>query len=444
MNLFDEKLESIASTQAPLATRMRPSGLDEFVGQEHILGPGTVLRRSIETDQLGSLILYGPPGSGKTSLARIIARMTSSYFEQLSAVTSGVADVRDAIRAASDRLAMEGRRTMLFIDEIHRFNKSQQDALLPAVEDRIIVLLGATTENPYFEVNSPLVSRSRIFELKALTGEEVAALIDRALSDSERGLGRMSVVLEPDARSHIVDVADGDARSALNALEMAALTTSPETGGTRRVTLDRAADAVQRRALVYEKAGDSHYDTVSAFIKSMRGSDPDAALYWLARMIYAGEDPRFIARRMVIFASEDVGNADPQSLLVASAAAQAVELVGLPECRINLAQAVAYLAAAPKSNSAIVAIDAALADVRRLAAEPVPDHLKDGHYPGAEKLGRGNGYKYPHAFPGNWVPQEHLPPGLRGRRYYEPTKNGFESEMSRRLREIRANSEGAS
>ncbi len=440
MNLFDDNLETLTAQGAPLATRMRPRTLDEFVGQERILGPGTVLRQAIETDTLSSIILYGPPGSGKTSLARIIAGMTSSSFQQLSAVTSGVADVRSAIKEARDRLSMEGKRTILFIDEIHRFNKSQQDALLPAVEDRIIILIGATTENPYFEVNSPLISRSRIFELEPLTNEQVGTLIDRSLSDEERGLGAMRIVLEPQAREHLVSAASGDARSALNALEMAALTTELDPAGTRRITLERAADAIQRRVLLYEKAGDAHYDTVSAFIKSMRGSDPDASLYWLARMIYGGEDPKFIARRMLIFASEDVGNADPQALLVAAAAAAAVDFVGLPECRINLAQAVSYLATAPKSNAAITAIDEAIADVESAPLDQVPQHLRDSHYPGAKKLGRGKGYKYPHAYPDHWTPQDYLPTGLRGKRYYRPSGSGFEAEMRRRLEELRKRS----
>ncbi len=436
MDLFDNNLEQLAAEQAPLAARMRPTSLDEFVGQEHIVGRGTVLRTAIESDQIGSIILYGPAGSGKTSLARIIARTTSSVFEQLSAVTSGVADVRDAIARARDRLAMDGRRTILFIDEIHRFNKSQQDALLPAVEDRVIVLIGATTENPYFEVNSPLVSRSRILELNALSADQIGSLIDRALADEKRGVGKYSPKLDEAAREHIVLVANGDARSALNALEMAVVTTSPDENGVRHVTLAHAADAIQRRALVYEKSGDAHYDTISAFIKSMRGSDPHAAIYWLARMIYAGEDPKFIARRMLIFASEDIGNADPQALVVAAAAARAVEFVGLPECRINLAQAVTYLATAPKSNAAIVAIDGALRDVESEPAEGVPQHLRDAGYKGASQLGRGEGYKYPHAYPEHVVAQAYLPPSLVGRRYYVPADTGMEAEISRRMEAV--------
>lgn len=435
MDLFDANLERTVAEQAPLATRMRPTSLDDFVGQRHVVGPGTGLRTAIETDQVGSMILCGPAGSGKTSLARIIAESTSSAFEQLSAVTSGVADVRDAITRARDRLALETRRTTLFIDEIHRFNKSQQDALLPAVEDRIIVLIGATTENPYFEVNSPLISRARIFELKALSNEEIGILIDRAVADDSRGLGKAGAAIDGDARDHIVGVANGDARSALNAVEMAVLTTRPDAAGTRRVTLEIASDAVQRRALAYEKTGDVHYDTISAFIKSMRGSDVQASLYWLARMVYAGEDPKFIVRRMLIFASEDVGNADPQALVLAAAAAKAVEFVGLPECRINLAQAVAYLAAAPKSNSAIAAIDSAMRDVENEPAEGVPRHLRDASYTGAKKLGRGEGYKYPHAYPGHWVAQEYLPSSVRERVYYAPSDSGLEVEIAKRMRE---------
>lgn len=434
MDLFEDSLESTTARQAPLAARMRPRTLEEFVGQEHIVGPTTALRRAIETDQVSSIILYGPAGTGKTSLARIIAGATRSAFEPLSAVTSGVGDVRDAIARARDRLAMDGTRTILFIDEIHRFNKSQQDALLPAVEDRIIVLIGATTENPYFEVNSPLISRSRIYELTPLSAQQIGALLDRALADDARGLGALRVRLAPDARDHIVMVANGDARSALNALEMAALTAKPDESGVRIATLQQAADAVQRRALAYEKAGDVHYDTISAFIKSMRGSDPHAAVYWLARMIYAGEDPKFIARRMLIFASEDVGNADPQALLVATATARAVEFVGLPECRINLAQAATYLATAPKSNAAYRAVECALGDVESAPAEQVPTHLRDASYPGARRLGHGEGYKYPHAYPDHHVTQEYLPPAVRGKAYYEPSDSGFEAEVKRRMR----------
>ncbi len=437
MDLFTYRREELGREQAPLATRMRPRTLEEFVGQEKVVGEGTYLRRAIEEDRLQTAIFWGPPGSGKTTLAAIIANLTRAHFRQLSAVTSGVAEVRALIREAEDRLAMEGARTILFIDEIHRFNKAQQDALLPAVEQGTVVLIGATTENPYFEVNSALVSRSKIFRLEPLSEEEVRAVVERALADGERGLGNTGLVVDEEALEHIVRTAGGDARSALNTLEAAALL-ALEKGGRRHVDLAVAEEAAQRRALLYDKWGDSHYDTISAFIKSMRGSDPHAAVYWLARMLKAGEDPRFIARRMVIFASEDVGLADSRALMVADAAARAVEYVGMPECGLNLAHAALYLALAPKSNSATRAISAASRDVEEGAAATVPPHLRDAHYRGAAELGHGEGYLYPHHFPRHYVEQEYLPRGMEDRRYYEPGGEGEEAglveEWKERLR----------
>jgi len=426
LDLFESAKEEMQRREAPLATRMRPLTLQEFVGQKDVVGEGTYLRRAIEEDKLQTAIFWGPPGSGKTTLAGIIANMSRSHFQQISAVTSGVAEVRKLIQEAGDRLGMQGQRTILFIDEIHRFNKAQQDALLPAVEQGTIVLIGATTENPYFEVNSALVSRSKIFRLSPLSEEEVRTVVERALADPERGLAELEI--EEDAIQHIVGMSGGDARIALNILEAAALLAGMAEGG--RVDLKIAEEAAQRKALLYDKSGDAHYDTVSAFIKSMRGSDPHAAIYWLARMLYAGEDPRFIARRMVIFASEDIGLADSRALQVAEAAARAVEFVGLPECKLNLAHAVIYLALAPKSNSATKAIAAASREVERGMTPPVPIHLRDASYNGAGALGHGEGYLYPHDFPGNYVPQRYLPEGLDGDEFYRPGSEGEEKKMS--------------
>jgi putative ATPase len=399
------------------------------VGQEHIVGPGKLLRRAIETDRLfSSIILWGPPGTGKTTLAMIIANTTKSYFAAISAVMAGVADIRRIIAEAKDRRGMYGQRTIVLVDEIHRFNKAQQDALLPHVEDGTIILIGSTTENPYFEVIAPLVSRSRIFQLRPLSEEDLMIILRRALADEERGYGKLKVEVDDEAMAHLVRVAGGDARIALNALELAIETTEPEEG-VIHIDLAIAEDSIQRRALVYDR--EAHYNTVSAFIKSLRGSDPDAALYWLAKMIYAGEDPRFIVRRMIIFASEDVGNADPQALVVATSAANALEWVGLPEAQYNLAQAAIYLATAPKSNST-GAYFKALADVEREGKVEVPDHLKDASRDG-KALGHGAGYKYPHGYPDHYVPQQYLPDELAGRRYYEPSEQGYEKVIKERL-----------
>ena len=418
----------------PLAARMRPRTLDEMVGQERVVGPGTLLRRMIENDALTSVILYGPPGTGKSTLAGVIAAATKAHFEPFSAVTGGVPELRKVIDAAQTRRRLYGSKTVLFVDEIHRFNKNQQDALLPHVENGTVTLIGATTENPYFEVNAPLLSRARVFTFTPLSDDDIGGLLDRAAEDTERGLGSLHVQLEPDARAHLVDKSGGDARTALSALEMAALVARPESrkqGAPRVISLALAEEALQQRALVYDKTGDQHYDTVSAFIKALRGSDPDAALYYLARMLAAGEDARFIARRLVVLASEDVGNADPMGLLIANAAAHAVEFVGLPEARINLAHAVAYLASAPKSNAAYAALNKAMADVQAEKAFPVPPHLRDSR----SGTGRGatDGYLYPHDYPGNYVEQSYLPDGMAGRVYYEPTENGAEAVIKARL-----------
>lgn len=433
-DLFDHAAD--ASGEMPLAARMRPRTLDEFIGQEHIIGPGKLLRRAIEADELRSAIFWGPPGSGKSSLAAIIAGTSKSSFDNFSAVTSGVADIRRIIEKAKERTKLYGRKTILFVDEIHRFNKAQQDAFLPHVENGTIVLIGATTENPYFEVNSPLISRSRIFRFEQLSGEQMEKIMRQALADDERGLGTWNIVIDQDAVEHLVNIANGDARVALNALELAALTVPPDKKGKRKVTLQIAEEAIQQRALSYDKDGDNHYDVISAFIKSMRGSDPDAALYWLARMIYAGEDPRFIARRIVIQAAEDIGNADPLALVVATAAAHAVEYVGMPEAQIPLAQATIYLACAPKSNASYKGINRAMKDVAEKRAQPVPIHLRDTNYRGARVLGHGKGYKYPHDFPGHWVEQQYMPEGIKTEPYYEPSENGREAKIKEKLKEL--------
>jgi putative ATPase len=436
MDLFEHSRREQIKREAPLAARMRPRTLEEFVGQEHIVGEGRLLRRAIEADRLfSSIILWGPPGTGKTTLAMIIANRTKSHFDTISAVMAGVKDIRQLVKAARDRRGMYGQRTIVLVDEIHRFNKAQQDALLPHVEDGTIILIGATTENPYFEVIGPLVSRSRVFQLNPLSEDELRVVLKRALTDEERGYGKRKVRVDEEALAHLVRIAGGDARTALNALELAVESTPPDGQGFVHVDLKVAEDSIQRRALLYDKDGDAHYDTISAFIKSLRGSDPDAALYWLAKMIYAGEDPRFIVRRMIIFASEDVGLADPQALTVATSAAQALEWVGLPEAQYNLAEAAIYLATAPKSNSA-GAYFKALADVEQEGKVEVPDHLKDATRDG-QALGHGKGYKYPHNYPGHHVRQQYLPDELQGRRYYEPGELGYELEIAKWLRRFR-------
>ncbi|MBW8865602.1 MAG: replication-associated recombination protein A, partial [Verrucomicrobia bacterium] len=414
----------------PLAARMRPRNLDEYAGQSHILGQGQLLRRAIEADRIQSLIFYGPPGTGKTSLAQIIARQTKSKFERLSGVESNVADMRRVLSAAANRLENTGASTILFIDEIHRFNKAPQDVLLPDVESGVIKLIGATTHNPFFFVNSPLVSRSQIFELRALTEEDLYSLVQRALKDAERGLGYLKISADENALRHLAKIADGDARKVLNSLEIAALTTAPDMDGVIRITLAVAEQSIQKKAVVYDGDGDAHYDTISAFIKSMRGSDPDAALYWLAKMIHAGEDPRFIARRIIICAAEDVGLADPMALVLATSALEAAEFVGWPEAQIPLAEATIYIATANKSNSAVKAIAAALEDVRSGRTIAVPEHLRDSHYKGAERLGHGKGYAYAHDGKDHFVAQDYL--GV-DKKYYVPTEQGVEKKIKERV-----------
>lgn len=436
MDLFDYSRKEVLKKAAPLAARMRPRSLEEFFGQEEIVGPGSLLRRSIEADQLSSVIFYGPPGSGKTTLAQVIANSTKAYFEQLSAVTAGIADLKKVIQAAHDRLGMHGTKTILFVDEIHRFNKGQQDALLPAVEEGTLVLIGATTENPYFEVNAALLSRSRIFRLKTLDQEDLKKIIFKALEEKERGLGSYQVKIDNDALAHLTDMSGGDARIALNALELAVTTTTPGPDGFRYINLQVAEQSIQRRAVKYDKSGDYHYDVVSAFIKSMRGSDPDATLHWMARMLDAGEDPEFIMRRIIICAAEDVGLADPQALTYAVSASQALAYVGLPEARLSMASAALYVACAPKSNAVIKGIDAALQDVKNRATGEVPIHLRDAHYQGAKKLGHGASYLYPQSYPENYVPQQYLPEELKETKYYHPTENGIEKNILARLKKL--------
>lgn len=426
-DLFALRRNELADKDAPLAARMRPRTLDEFVGQEHIVGPGRLLRRAIQADQLSSVIFYGPPGTGKTTLARIIANTTRGHFIALNAVLAGVADIRQAISEAQERRGQFGQRTILFVDEVHRFNKAQQDALLPWVENGTVILIGATTENPYFEVNKALVSRSRIFQLKPLVEADLYAVAQQALADPERGYGRLNVQIAGDALAHLVDVANGDARGVLNALELAVETTSPAEDGVIRIDLAVAEESIQRRAVLYDKEGDVHYDTISAFIKSLRGSDPDAAMYWMARMVYAGEDPRFIFRRMIISAGEDVGLADPNAVRVVMACAQAFDYVGLPEGRFHLAEAALYLATAPKSNSGFAFFDALTAVEKEREAE-VPSHLRDANRD-AEGFGHGEGYLYPHAYRDHWAAQQYLPEALQGRVFYQPGELGYEAAI---------------
>ena len=436
MDLFEYNHKKMEEQNAPLASRMRPVTLDEFVGQEHIIAKDKLLYRAIQCDRLSSIILYGPPGTGKTTLAKIIANTTKSNFQQLNATTSGIKDIKEIINKAKSTSGMYQRKTILFIDEIHRFNKTQQDALLPHVEDGTIILIGATTENPYFEVNKALVSRSVIFELKQLTSENIKYILQNALTNKEKGLGNYTTKLSQEAMNFLADVSNGDARTALNALELAVLTTEKDEYGIITIDLNIAQECIQKRALNYDKNGDNHYDTISAFIKSIRGSDPHAALYYLAKMLYAGEDPKLIARRMIIAASEDIGNADPHALQFAVSAAQAVNFVGMPECRIILAQVATYLSCAPKSNACYMGIEKATQDVINIQIKSVPNHLKDCHYNGARELERGLHYQYPHDFEGHYIQQQYLPDELVDRIYYDPSENGVEKRIKESLKRL--------
>ncbi|MCD8152029.1 MAG: replication-associated recombination protein A [Clostridiales bacterium] len=436
MDLFDYMREQNKEKEAPLASRLRPSTLDEVVGQRHIIGKDRLLYRAIKADKLQSVIFYGPPGTGKTTLARVIAQTTSAEFMQINATAAGKKDMESVVNRAKELQGMYQRRTILFIDEIHRFNKSQQDYLLPFVEDGTVTLIGATTENPYFEVNGALLSRSIIFELLPLEKEDIRTLLLRAVTDTEKGMGAYHAVIDGEALDFLADVANGDARSALNAVELGILTTEKSADGQIHITLEVAQECIQKRKVRYDKGGDNHYDNISAFIKSMRGSDPDAAVYYLAKMLHAGEEVTFIARRIMICASEDVGNADPMALTVAVSAAQAVERLGMPEARIVLAQAATYVACAPKSNAAYLAVDRALEVVRSTKTAPVPPYLCDSHYKGAQKLGRGIGYKYAHDFPNHYVEQQYLPDAYKDIRFYEPTKNGYEADIRAYFRKI--------
>ena len=427
--------------ESPLASRMRPTSLDEVVGQQHIIGKDKLLYRAIMADKISSIIFYGPPGTGKTTLAKVIANTTSAEFTSINATAAGKKDMEQVVENAKNMRGMYGKKTILFIDEIHRFNKGQQDYLLPFVEDGTVILIGATTENPYFEVNGALLSRSIIFELKPLSQEDIKTLIRRALTDSAKGLGSYGAVIDDDALDFLSDMANGDARSALTAIELGVLTTEPSADGKIHITLSVASECIQRRVVKYDKSGDNHYDTISAFIKSMRGSDPDAAIYYLARMLYAGEDVKFIARRIMICAAEDVGNADPQALQVAVAAAQAVERIGMPESQIILAEATNYVACAPKSNASYLSIDAAMHMVASGQTPPIPVHLQDSHYKSAGKLGHGIGYQYAHDFKNHYVAQQYLPDALAGTRFYEPTDMGYEKQIRDHLEKIRREAE---
>lgn len=437
MDLFDYMRANTMEKESPLASRMRPTTLDEVVGQKHIIGKDKLLYRAIKADKLGSVIFYGPPGTGKTTLAKVIANTTSARFEQINATVAGKKDMEEIVKNAKDSIGMYGQKTILFVDEIHRFNKSQQDYLLPFVEDGTITLIGATTENPYFEVNNALLSRSRIFELKPLEKQDIRELVMRAVYDTEKGMGTYSADITDEAADFLADVANGDARAALNAVELGILTTDKSDDGKIHITIDVAAECIQKRVVRYDHDGDNHYDTISAFIKSMRGSDPDAAVYYLARMLYAGEDVKFIARRIMICASEDVGNADPNALVVAVSAAQAVERIGMPESQIILSQAAVYVATAPKSNAAYMGIAKAMKTVADTRTMPVPAHLQDRHYKGAEKLGHGLGYKYAHDYPNHYVTQQYLPDGMEGMRFYEPSENGYEKKIREHMEFIK-------
>lgn len=434
MDLFDYVRQNTMKNESPLASRIRPETLDEVVGQQHIIGKDKLLYRAIQADKISSIIFYGPPGTGKTTLAKVIANTTQADFKQINATVAGKKDMEEVVTEAKNNMGMYGRRTILFVDEIHRFNKGQQDYLLPFVEDGTLTLIGATTENPYFEVNGALLSRSRIFELKPLEKDDIKQLIYRAVTDSERGMGTYRVKIEEDAADFLADTANGDARAALNAVELGVLTTERSEDGLIHIDLAAAQECIQKRAVRYDKDGDNHYDTISAFIKSMRGSDPDAAVYYLARMLYAGEDIKFIARRIMICASEDVGNADPQALNVAVSAALAAERIGLPEAQIILSQAASYVACAPKSNAAYVAIQNAMENVKTTRTMPVPVHLQDRHYKGAAKLGHGEGYKYAHDYPKHYVKQQYLPDGMEGTVFYEPSDNGYEKQIKAHMK----------
>ncbi len=436
MDLFDHAMQERMQHEAPLADRMRPQTLDDILGQDHIIGAGRLLRRAIQADRLfSSIILYGPPGTGKTTLARVISNLSKAHFENMSAVLAGVGDLRRVIKEATDRRRLYGRRTILFIDEVHRWNKSQQDALLPHVETGLLTLIGATTQNPYFDVIKALVSRSRIFELNSLTEEDIQGILINALKDPEKGYGKLKVDLTPEAMAHLTRMAGGDARNALNALELAVETTPQDKDGMIKIGVDVAQESIQKRAVLYDKNDDAHYDTISAFIKSVRGSDPDAALYWLAKMLYAGEDPRFILRRLIVLAGEDIGMADPMGLVVANAAAQAYEFIGLPEGVFPITEATLYLATAPKSNSAF-AFHAARHEIEENGVGPIPIHLMDGSRD-AKGLGHGQGYDYPHNHDGHWAPQQYLPSSLAGHKFYKPSNQGYEAEVSERLQRWR-------
>jgi len=437
MDLFTLSMEDKLRKNAPLADRMRPETIEDFVGQEHILGKGKFLYRSIEADRITSMIFYGPPGTGKTTLAMIIANSTNMRFEKLSAVTSGVKDIREVIEKAEENLKLYNKRTILFVDEIHRFNKAQQDGLLPFVERGIIILIGATTENPFFEVNKALLSRCMVITLESLSRASLSKLINRAIYDKDKGLGSYNIDIADEALDYLLTIAQGDGRILLNSLEISVLSTPEDEVGVKRIDLETAKESMQIKTARYDKGGDEHYNTISAFIKSMRGSNPDAAIYWLAKMINAGEDPKFIARRIIIAASEDVGNADPRALQVAVAAFDAVNVIGMPEGRIPLAQATIYVATAPKSNSSYMAIDKALKDIKENEIGDVPNHLKDSHFPGAKSLKHGNDYKYPHDYPGNYVVQDYLQQELNDIRYYEPTNNGYEKNINEGIQKRR-------
>lgn len=442
MDLFDFMRENTMDKESPLASRLRPVTLEEVVGQQHIIGKDKLLYRAIKADKLGSVIFYGPPGTGKTTLAKVIANTTSADFKQINATVAGKKDMEEIVKEAKDSLGMFGKKTILFVDEIHRFNKGQQDYLLPFVEDGTLTLIGATTENPYFEVNGALLSRSRVFELKPLEREDIRELIRRAVYDKDKGMGVYNAVIDEEAMNFLADVANGDARAALNAVELGVMTTERDPDdGKIHIDIDVAQECIQKRVVRYDKDGDNHYDTISAFIKSMRGSDPDAAVYYLARMLYAGEDMKFIARRIMICAAEDVGNADPQALVVAVAAAQAAERIGLPEAQIILSQAVTYVATAPKSNAACNAVFDALEAVKSRKTMPVPVHLQDAHYKGAAKLGHGQGYLYAHDFPNHYVKQQYLPDGMEGSVFYQPSENGYERKIKEHMEFIRNEAE---